>query len=361
MFKEQTLFILGAGASLNYGYPLGHELIQKIISHIDDELYIPSDCQGGKSLSYELSKVINSMSELSYEEILSKHPSLGGPLKLCNVDGFRKLKEALQDFDPVSIDAFLNHHPSHAAAGKIMIVYTLLKCEDPDKFSRTATKDNWYRHLIADLLLGCQKPEQIGQNKLDIITFNYDLSLDYALKTRLLGCEFLKESEEAGNFINKLVSEIKHVHGCLYDDDPCRVYGDYNKHFVNLTLSDDRCNSAEQNTRRMQQAVKSKDNIKLVSEERGLNIKYREMIEKAKRVVIIGFGFDRDNLDRLGFPSSLLEYREFFREKELFYMNYGGKMRVLTRQFNFLGDKITCSDSEQISDAYQNDFKIRLY
>ncbi|WP_131784061.1 hypothetical protein [Legionella gresilensis] len=40
MFKEQTLFILGAGASYPYGFPLGKELINCILQDMNDEVLI---------------------------------------------------------------------------------------------------------------------------------------------------------------------------------------------------------------------------------------------------------------------------------------------------------------------------------
>ena len=43
MFNTKTTLILGAGASIPYGYPSGAELIKKIIENIeDDDIYIPT-------------------------------------------------------------------------------------------------------------------------------------------------------------------------------------------------------------------------------------------------------------------------------------------------------------------------------
>lgn len=53
--------------------------------------------------------------------------------------------KALVDFDPVSIDAFLRDHPAYSKAGKIMIVYSLLKHENKSAFTfNHEEKDNWY-------------------------------------------------------------------------------------------------------------------------------------------------------------------------------------------------------------------------
>ena len=41
MFKKNTVFVLGAGASKPYGYPIGSELIDDIINDLkDDSLYV---------------------------------------------------------------------------------------------------------------------------------------------------------------------------------------------------------------------------------------------------------------------------------------------------------------------------------
>ena len=41
MFNTKTLFILGAGASAPYGYPIGKQLIQNIIDDMEDFIFIP--------------------------------------------------------------------------------------------------------------------------------------------------------------------------------------------------------------------------------------------------------------------------------------------------------------------------------
>ncbi|KTC84243.1 MULTISPECIES: hypothetical protein [Legionella] len=42
MFKQNTVFVLGAGASYPYGFPLGKDLMIEIIQNIEnDSIYLP--------------------------------------------------------------------------------------------------------------------------------------------------------------------------------------------------------------------------------------------------------------------------------------------------------------------------------
>lgn len=123
------------------------------------------------------------------------------------------------DYDPVSIDAFLRDNNSLEKAGKIMIIYSLLKKEDRSFFGMREKSDNWYSLLFNDILSGCVKPDDISKNKLNIITFNYDLSLECALHQKIKNTEFLKENDVCNNYITELESKIKHVYGGLYSKD----------------------------------------------------------------------------------------------------------------------------------------------
>ncbi|WP_028389336.1 hypothetical protein [Legionella fairfieldensis] len=42
MYHKKTVFILGAGASCYYGYPLGKQLIPKLLESLDDTIPIPT-------------------------------------------------------------------------------------------------------------------------------------------------------------------------------------------------------------------------------------------------------------------------------------------------------------------------------
>src|SRR3990167_846598 len=409
MFSEETLFILGAGASWYYGYPLGKDLIHSIIHTISSEhVYVPLTSEQRARVGFDASSLNDMRFSLHYiseqlknidvknipdgdDQFFQINPnhvlanmgqtgivptsSMLASVKMSQIEEFSALKNALKLFDPVSIDAFLNHHQSHALAGKVMIVYALLKCEDPAAFmmgyarkpkpwevsiSKDVQDDNWYSYLLADIMAGCVNPDDIVNNNLKIITFNYDMSLDCILHEKLSNVEMFKDDGIAKNYFDDLVlNKIHHVYGKLYKEASQDVYG---LHQVKPSNQD-----ARTNTIRLVQALNSSDQIKLIND-RLLAHKdgfYKSLIEQAKKIIVIGFGFDRDNLDVLGFPSQPDGYNGMFKGKELLYMDYDGRMRGLAEQFGYLTKRFdfraSRSAATRITDAYQNDFKIRLF
>lgn len=395
MFKEETLFILGAGASYPYNYPLGKDLIKQIIENIDsDPIYLPV-LQSGQNYFWNENQGIEKDGKISngyafgdfiehfeqnelniFREIHRRRPQtlrmlnasfsinsinyIEVPLK--KITEFFNLKKALIEFDPVSIDSFLRDHPSYALTGKIMIIYSLLKCEDKSRigFENRTGSDNWYSYLINDILSGCNEPKDVLQNKLNIITFNYSVDLDYCLFHKLANVEILK-NDAGSEFIEELKNvRIKHVYGQLYSDNIIETYGQFfqdpnrNRHPHDL------------NTQRFMKAIQSRDKIKLIQSERKHQQQYVDLIGNAKQIIVIGFGFDRDNLNILGFPDQFTSYREFLNYKNFKYMDYKGQMNSLYDQFLSIQKglslpPITRSTADSIISAYQNDFKINLY
>ncbi len=388
MFKTETLFILGAGSSYPYGYPLGKELVKHIIDNIqNDQILIPLLKQPLRDKYYynendgenKNGDIIHGYELHDFEESLISQDSikfsmaasppntiLAGqnnyyPSKLNQFNEFFRLREALIKFDPLSIDTFLRDHPSHVKAGKIMIVYSLLKCEKKAKLAYDKTgNDNWYSCLLNDILSGCEKPFHIKNNKLKIITFNYDLSLDYCLQRKLMDTEFLQKDKQAEKYIHKLLShDIHHVYGKLYEDSVIDIYGHYadNKNKLHPETF---------NTKRLIKSLQSHKSIRSIYQERQRPSGYEKLIKDAKEIIIIGFGFDRDNLNLLSFPRTENAYGDFFKGKTIRYLDYEGKMNGLFSQFDRVQQRfdkisVTRSTANQITNAYLNDFKIFLY
>ncbi len=391
MFKQDTLFILGAGASVPYGYPLGNDLINNIIDIIENDLFYllmsPKCVQTYRSNQNSIDKIIFHLNDIvGVLEMLS--PTLFGS-KLISVQGslvsfeghtfkvaplskineFNNLKNALIEYDPVSIDAFLNHHPQYAEAGKIMITYALLSRENKSFFPRRmllpqdSISDNWYSYILNDIMSGCNSAADITQNKLNIITFNYDMSLDYYLSKKLSEIEILNKNKIAIDFINQLTGQIHHVYGKIHEDIPLETYGDY----VNKTSSDPMNPAVTlSNMRRFLKSIHTRNSISLINDERSAKHDYLKLIKKANRIIIIGFGFDRDNLNILGFPEKDSSYTDLLVDKQVMYLDYKGRMNSLADQFENLKKRnsrisITRSIASTIVDAYQFDFKIYLY
>jgi len=438
MFNTKTLFILGAGASAPYGYPIGKLLIQNIIDDMKDFIFIPK-YQSNNSIPYwnkndklyKFSECIEGFQQIApyADESEQKHFEQSNndgvfgiyyvpknnrfthshtyffktPIK--NIDIFAELKNALEILDPVSIDAFLRDNPSYARAGKMMILYSLLKREDPVKFNIKKSTDNWYSLLLNDLISECaDHPEKLSNNNVKFITFNYDVSLDYYLHSRLKKIENFvkiegKTESPADEFLNNL--DIEHVYGQLYLPIDNNQYGKYfdlqeDDQLSNIPTSWTGDSSDDsplptslkliQNFKRFVFSFVQFDNIKTMYDERNnptekdeMIATHKEAIQWAEEVIFIGFGFDRDNLNMLGIPDTLDEYNKMLPGKTIRYLNYKGIMKSLSFEFEDIQkerlaqlnaktrkDKskiinIIQSTADSISSAYQNDFKKLLF
>lgn len=227
MFKNKTTFILGAGASAPYGYPLGKKLISDIMHAIANDYifineYPPKDfdnfslenyfatlgqsCQNAynslldkdslRSLSHSGQTFHCKIKKSAYaREFVQINNSLYGKFSTVKLSSFPELANLfkfLHEFDPLTIDSFLRDHHQFREIGRLMIAYVLLKCEKKISFSKDYRNpefdisDNWYSHLIHDIKSDCQSPDDILNNKVNFITFNYDISLEYYLFSRLI-------------------------------------------------------------------------------------------------------------------------------------------------------------------------------
>ena len=170
MFKKNTTIILGAGSSYDLGYPIGSELIDKVLR-------------------------------------LSENNDTPNIVK--------EFAKTLKEFNPLSIDFFLSLHKNFADIGKEEIATAILECEEESKEKMIRSKNHWYKFLLNEILTGCEndKPDAINDNNLSIVTFNYDVSLEYFLYSRLLSMSYFQKGSEnfAHNFLKKL--EVEHVYG----------------------------------------------------------------------------------------------------------------------------------------------------
>lgn len=438
MFNTKTLFILGAGASVPYGYPIGKQLIHNIIQDMEDFIFIPkyhtnkappywnkndkkcnllynfSECKKDFDFIalYVDDSIQNHFTQYNDDgvfQIYFKPENQGNhshklffKTQINQIDAFAELKKALEILDPISIDAFLRDNPSYAQAGKMMILYSLLKREDPIKFNLDQSADNWYSLLLNDLVSECaDHPDKLGDNMVKFITFNYDVSLDYYLYSRIKKIEIFVKNEEgsktpADNFLNEL--DIEHVYGQLYSPIYLEQYGRYIDLKEDNNISNSLMGSISpqfppltsltliQNFKRFIFGFNNFNNLKTMYDERNnptekdiMITAHKEAIQWAEEIIFIGFGFDRDNLNLLGIPDTLFDFSNIFPGKTIRYLNYRGDMKSLSQEFQKLqneckdllgvnpityGNKrvsVIQSTADSICSAYQNDFKKFLF
>ena len=233
---KQTTLILGAGASYEYGYPLGQKLIQRI------------------------------------KELAESHhdPSF---------------LNALEEAKPYSIDAFLKENPQFSSAGKRLISLAILRCENDALYRSIEPEKDWYRKFWY------QVPRE-EYRKLKIVTFNYDRSLEYFFARQYAG-RFQVSMKEAYAKLNEV--EIEHVHGrmpLLDDESLAKGQGDefsppYGA-FANADSQNDNL------------ALSHGEKLKTIYENTEISAKAQKFINESEVVAFVGLSYHELNMKVLG-------------------------------------------------------------
>ena len=258
MITKPTVLILGAGASNPYGYPTGKQLKKTIL----EELANPS------------SRMVSIFSYQAFRE--------------RDIQSFRK---ALLRSGQASIDAFLEHQPRFMGMGKLAITVALAAKENTDGMFVTG---DWYEHLFRAL---DARPEEFNKNRLSIVTFNYDRSIETFL-VNSLKYSYDKTVDAAAEVLSSI--PIIHLHGQIgnlpwQDKETFRGYGDTDDDY---------------------QIKLSSDGIKIIHEADAAKdeafISARKLIKDAEQIYFLGFGYHPDNIARLGIADIDIEGRNVY-------------------------------------------------
>lgn len=114
MIIKPTVFILGAGASASYNFPLGSELKNQIIDSLTSN-FTSINNYSGQTGQVQTNSDIDFFESAGYDE--SK---------------LNALREGLKFSGQNSIDAFLENRPEFIALGKLIIAKKLLGYEEKD-------------------------------------------------------------------------------------------------------------------------------------------------------------------------------------------------------------------------------------
>jgi hypothetical protein len=239
MVEEKTTIILGAGASKPYGLPLGVELRDKVIETATGPL-----------------PLVLSRLGVDYNE-------------------FTEFTRNLSRSGFSSVDAFLEERSKWVEIGKLGIAVSLLGEEFSarDKlFPPKQPLDHWYEILWGKLKTPSWSA--FKTNKLSIVTFNYDRSLEAYLISVLNNNFGTKPATIASSLKNMII----HVHGSL---GPATTYG------AKLSVSSIRT---------------AADRIKIVHETESQAPEFteaRSRIADSENVLFLGFGFHPANMNKL--------------------------------------------------------------
>lgn len=266
MIKERTVFILGAGASAPYGYPVGKDLRKEIISQ-----YL-GDCQ--------------------------RYLERNKPNNRLRAHGVADAKHFAEMFDKSgteSIDLFLAINPEFMQDGKRAIIFRILIAERRSRF-REAMEDpnqDWYSYLLKKLTEGLTKKDaykHFCENNVAFITFNYDRSLEHFLYEALVN----RFNEIDRGEIRKQIGELPIIHifgqvaGLDWQDMPSKI--EYGR---DVGLID---------------VEKLIDNLQIVYEEgqEGKDVvEARMLIADAERIFFLGIGYAEENLKVLKVPEGI--------------------------------------------------------
>jgi len=247
MINERTVFVLGAGASAPYGYPSGFKLKNEVLDYLEFES--------------------NNLVSFGYE-----------------IDLVKSFQESLFFSATTSVDAFLEHrYDEFLDIGKLSIARVLTKYEAPKALFEVY---DWYQYLF-DLM---NAPfDKFGSNKVSFITFNYDRSLEHFFITALKN-KYGKSEEECAEKLKSI--PIIHVYGLLdylpWEKPDGREYN--NKYSGNFDIM-----------------RKTGNKIKIIHEKGDIERdpefnRAHSLIEDAKKIYFLGFGYDSTNIKRLLFP-----------------------------------------------------------
>lgn len=265
MITQNTVFILGAGSSYPYGFPLGLKL---------------------RELAYQKAAPM----------FQNFHNKMGGDF-LSEINNLaQKFTRHFKDSADQSIDWFLKKFPEYSSVGKFLILDIILQAENDSKFLEDIRPEfrnqDWYWYLYNEMSKypkGEINPGIFLQNDVKFITFNYDRSLEHFLYTSYSnGHNFEKYKTTPLELFKKI--PFLHVYGKVARLDWEREgeesfigYKGYQQSFDNLD--------------------RLKDNILLIDErEAKKNTEFGNLILQAERIFFLGFSYADENLEMLDIP-----------------------------------------------------------
>jgi hypothetical protein len=254
MINVPTVLVLGAGASVPYGFPSAEELKRLICGAFD----IQTNPHPAQFLAdrYDYS-----------------------------LEQFAEFREALSKSGKTSVDEFLEHRKEFVDVGKLAIAYCLIPYENENNLFLTEARrgGDWYQYLFNKL----NAPfHEFAGNQLSVVTFNYDRSLEHYLLTTLQNA-YGRSYEECAELVAKI--PIVHVYGQLsrvpYPKPDSRPY------YPKAELSMSAGNAAQ--------------GIKILHDADPKFEEAHKLLIQAKTICFLGFSYHPVNVQRLALRGAL--------------------------------------------------------
>jgi hypothetical protein len=281
--NKKTVFILGAGASKPYGFPLGTELKTKMIENLSG-----FNCQ-------------NALFKTGFDKSL--------------VDSFN---EALRYTYYPTIDIFLEKKKKFRSIGAYLIAFSLIPMEYENILF---PQKDWYAHIYHTINFEYDTP---NINNIVFVSLNYDRSLEHFLfKNIQVNCP-----DELNNQANLKLENLKiiHAHGSLGRYPLINYGGDPN----NLELLQ---NAAE---RIRITSDKLEDSVDFIEAQTAIN--------EALNLVFIGFGYDPTTLKLLTKGMDLTKKRILGTIYQIKQDKLNSIQDFFNSKIDFLTDTATADD-----------------
>jgi hypothetical protein len=257
VITKNTVLVLGAGASVEYGFPTGEKLLRLLTRESRDET---------ENKLFESLGLLEKANEFRKGLLYSATPSIDNYLSRKEGDDLR--------------------------VGKLALAYELAACEVHDPLMKLDIEDNWYRYFWHRMLAEWKTPESlVGANKISVITFNYDRSLEHFLTTAIANT-FTRPLPNATKIRRRLMRAIFHVYGSL---------GLY----VPDEIAEARAYEPIKSIEKLEQAAAQ---IRIIPEAREESVVFegaRKILAEADQIGFLGFGFDATNVRRLSLAKAL--------------------------------------------------------
>jgi hypothetical protein len=234
-----------------------------------------------------------------------------------------------------SVDVFLEHrakeNPRLLELGKLAIAYCLVPYEQAWTLFRKREND-WYEYLFKGLNALF---EEFSKNRLSIVTFNYDRSLEHYLLTAIKN-SYGKSDEESENAFANI--KIVHAYGQLgpapYPDKKRLPYMPHNSDMVHVK--------------------RAAEGIKLYTEAQPALETAHKILREAEAICFLGFGFLDLNVSRLAISSSNPGSKMIFgTAKGLIGEEVKDIRERISKAF---GSTITLSDADNLTVLRQHRF-----
>ncbi len=256
MIDQETVIVLGAGASAPFGFPTGPRLVQDILEN-----------------------------HVELQELLKPYPEFENfPTHRTDHD-VQKFMVALRSSEFDSIDAFIQARPEFREIGRIAISMILCKRESDSistgkLFGRQ--DGHWYREFLNKLFGPSIK--QFEKNRLSILTFNYDRTFEFYLHETIQHRYGIDD-----NMATDLMKHIPiyHIHGRL-------GYLEWQDPFDDQNQKTERSMTCI-SPRDIKNAANSIEIVDEVSQKSREVVLAQDALRRAQHIFFIGFGYRNEN------------------------------------------------------------------